>query len=330
MLSPSLEQVQYMEAHIGDTKVPGIIVTTCICMPLVYIVVCLRFVSRRIGKVKLAANDWLILIAVSFLTAYTIACWVTVRYGMGKHSILVKDPKALAICNLIALCTYPCSLLAIKLSLISLYRQIFPLPWLQKLSIPLALFITAYSVMQLPISIFQCVPIKAIWDSMINAKCIDLAAEITVMSIMSIITDVIVLVLPIRPVWGLQMSRSKKWQLSLIFALGGCTCVVTAVRLIYIKRYSSNDATWDDVECGELSAIECCTGIIASSLPACRPLLEHLQNKLTTKRGKVNQKLIFSSNEDYRRSAGDASWRNNTNTRSDLDDEDERLYIALE
>lgn len=53
-----------MEAHIGDTKVPGIIVTTCICMPLVYIVVCLRFVSRRIGKVKLAANDWLILIAV--------------------------------------------------------------------------------------------------------------------------------------------------------------------------------------------------------------------------------------------------------------------------
>lgn len=162
---------------------------------------------------------------------------------MGKHSILVKDPKALAIvctvsatklntremdtdiyfikCNLIALCTYPCSLLAIKLSLISLYRQIFPLPWLQKLSIPLALFITSYSVMQLPISIFQCVPIKAIWDSMINAKCIDLAAEITVMSIMSIITDVIVLVLPIRPVWGLQMSRSKKWQLSLIFALGG-------------------------------------------------------------------------------------------------------------
>lgn len=53
-----------MEEHIEDTKVPRVIVAFTTCLTLAYLVVCLRFVSRRIGNVKLAANDWLIVIAL--------------------------------------------------------------------------------------------------------------------------------------------------------------------------------------------------------------------------------------------------------------------------
>lgn len=125
------------------------------------------------------------------------------------------------------------------------------------------------------------------------------------------------------------------------------------VRLFYAKPFGSAgfaDATcnffeciqiefWptyviagDDAEFGELSQIECCTGIVASSLPACRPLLRHLKNKLITKGNKVNQRVILSisrkQTEDYHMSDDNASRGNNTSTKSDLDDE--RLYIPLE
>ena len=64
MRTPSLEQIQYMEDHTRDTKLPGIIASCSVCLTSACLVVGLRFVSRRIGKVKLEANDWLIVLAL--------------------------------------------------------------------------------------------------------------------------------------------------------------------------------------------------------------------------------------------------------------------------
>lgn len=115
---------------------------------------------------------------------------------------------------------YPVSILAIKLSLLSLYHRIFPLPWMRRLSILVALFVIGYTVAHIFTNMFQCMPIKAGWDPTVGAKCIDYNAKIVAIAIINVTTDVIVLVLPMHPVWSLQISASQKWQLSAIFSLG--------------------------------------------------------------------------------------------------------------
>ena len=90
MPSLSPEQAQYMKDHIDDTKVPGLIAVGCSCLALSYIFVCLRFISRRIGKVKLAANDWLIVLALvndSFAKIWPI-CWYVAVFSYNRCSCL--------------------------------------------------------------------------------------------------------------------------------------------------------------------------------------------------------------------------------------------------
>lgn len=58
------EQILYMIHHIRDSKGPRLIAAVTICLTSAYVFVGLRFLSRRIGNTKLAANDWLIVAAL--------------------------------------------------------------------------------------------------------------------------------------------------------------------------------------------------------------------------------------------------------------------------
>lgn len=75
MRTPTPEQIQYMKDHIGDSKVPGMIVSIVICLTSAYVVVALRFISRSFGKVKLRANDWLIVVALVNARFVRFAGW---------------------------------------------------------------------------------------------------------------------------------------------------------------------------------------------------------------------------------------------------------------
>lgn len=92
---------------------------------------------------------------------------------------------------------------------------------MRRLSIFAAWFVTGYTIAHILTNLFQCVPIKAAWDPTVNARCIEYNAQLVAIAIINVATDVVVLVLPMRLVWGLQISPSQKWQLSAIFSLGG-------------------------------------------------------------------------------------------------------------
>ena len=54
----------YQLLHIHDSRVPKVIVSLAVCLPAAYIAVVLRFVSRRIGRVPLKADDWWIVVGL--------------------------------------------------------------------------------------------------------------------------------------------------------------------------------------------------------------------------------------------------------------------------
>ena len=58
---PTSAEILFQEKHISDNKVPDIIATNAICFPIACTAVLLRFISRRMSKIKYEADDWLII-----------------------------------------------------------------------------------------------------------------------------------------------------------------------------------------------------------------------------------------------------------------------------
>lgn len=134
-------------------------------------------------------------------------------------------------------------------------------------------FVILYGIAGTLGTIFQCVPLSDLWKppSSKPPVCIKFGLLVKTMDIVNILTDIFILILPIPLVWRLQVSKSRRWQLVLVFSLGGLVCLISFVRLFFL-RVGMWDASYDDVRVTTLSAIECCVGILSACLPTYRPL----------------------------------------------------------
>lgn len=67
----------------------------------------------------------------------------------------------------------------------------------------------------------MCVPVQAFWITSLAGKCLDIKTVWPANAIPNIITDVVLLALPVHFSWSLQIPRSQKAALMGIFLLGG-------------------------------------------------------------------------------------------------------------
>ena len=109
----------------------------------------------------------------------------------------------------------------VKFSVLLLYRRIFPNPRFRMIMWSLGAFIVCYSLVLFFGIIFQCNPIRGAWEPGLDAKCIDLGLIILVTSALNVFTDVSTLCLPLPLLWGLNLPKERKVQLTGIFLLGG-------------------------------------------------------------------------------------------------------------
>lgn len=116
---------------------------------------------------------------------------------------------------------YTMSLLAIKISILQLYRSIFPGRGFTITTSVVGAGVIAWGVAVILVSIFQCNPIRGAWDLTIPATCIPLPRFYLSNAVPNIVMDVIILALPIPNVWNLQMSIRQKFVVSSLFLLGG-------------------------------------------------------------------------------------------------------------
>jgi len=66
--------------------------------------------------------------------------------------------------------------------------------------------------------IFQCTPVKAIWD--LTSHCVDINPFYLANAALNIATDIITHALPIDLVWHLQLPTKQKFGLALMLFLG--------------------------------------------------------------------------------------------------------------
>lgn len=120
------------------------------------------------------------------------------------------------------------AVLLVKYSILLLYSRIFPQRWFRRALYATALFILSWWLAGTLTSIFQCLPISSQWDPTVHGYCINYGNLVLATGIINIITDLVIIALPIRLVWQLKLKRMKKYLTILTFVSGSLYVVSKA------------------------------------------------------------------------------------------------------
>lgn len=115
---------------------------------------------------------------------------------------------------------YVPALMTTKFSILFLYRRIFTSHRFHIVLWCVGAFVLAFAITAVFLQIFQCVPVEAIWYTNLERRCVNISADYIAMGTINIVTDVVILCLPMPQLWRLQMSRTHKMQLMGMFLLG--------------------------------------------------------------------------------------------------------------
>lgn len=146
--------------------------------------------------------------------------------GVGHHAdyILTTSPETYiswaksAVAVEIIYCT---SVVFPKLSILAMYRRLFPVKKVYRYSFWFLMFIiTANGVSGVFASLFSCQPLAIRWNPAIVGHCINVTYYWRYISLANIISDVAMLVLPLPVIWKLHISLAQKLSLTVLFLTG--------------------------------------------------------------------------------------------------------------
>ncbi|KAI0165255.1 hypothetical protein GGR52DRAFT_575346 [Hypoxylon sp. FL1284] len=247
---PTSEEAAWMRAHEDDNMVPNIIACCSICSIASTVFLALRIQSRKIarGRFMLDISDWLL-----------VGGWTSILAEMF---------------------TFPAMAL-IKLSILRLYGSIFTSRAFRYSLWTVAGVVGGSAIAATIVTVVQCIPVESIWSGdTVGRHCLNYSLMSIIICTISIITDIVLLVMPIPLIRQLHISRHKKYVLMITFGMGSSACIVGAIRIAFTVKLAiergTTDRTWENVPTGMLSVVEIMTGFLAASIPTYRPLSKRI------------------------------------------------------
>ena len=110
-----------------------------------------------------------------------------------------------------------------KVSILLLYRRTFSVQKQSRFDRGIRLFIvflTLFYITNTFLKIYQCAPRARIWDKRVEGTCLDLGSVLTASGAFNAVTDVLLLLIPIRVSWNLNTSKKRKVGMVLLFTFG--------------------------------------------------------------------------------------------------------------
>ncbi|KAI0554236.1 hypothetical protein F4679DRAFT_579845 [Xylaria curta] len=194
-MSLTPEQIEYYQEHASDTLQPNLISSAV--------------VTERYG-ISFGGQGY----------KGTGLQPIAVFFSEGRHSLFVTNVPGFSQVYVVAITGYALCVILTKISILCFYRRIFsPVKSLKYSSWALGIFIMAYNVALVLVTALQCIPLSALWTGE-PAKYINTLPPFTMLRVINVVTDVIILILPVRQVLKLYLSRIRRIQLSGIFLLG--------------------------------------------------------------------------------------------------------------
>lgn len=186
--------------------------------------VILRLISRRISALPFWWDD--VAITLSLLVSYgcSALAFVDARAGVGRHFETVSENHVVLLFKTTVAyeILYSICITLVKISILLFYYRLFAVRkgFQRTIFVALAL-VTCWCLVIVLLNILQCIPVKAAWIRPFpHSKCINNNASLLGTAITNVIIDLAILILPIEPIWRLNLTIRRKLALTAIFCLG--------------------------------------------------------------------------------------------------------------
>ena len=145
-----------------------------------------------------------------------------------------------------------------------------------------------------------CRPVEYNWNKFVHGTCAFEGLAFLLQGIMNLILDVVIILLPMRMLWRLQMPLLKKIGIIAMFGIGAlyvlCVyissnfsskvllivesvysiCVVTILRVVYLLTLDLEDFAYSSAMLTVWSVLEPTLGIVSACIPLLRPAIERV------------------------------------------------------
>ncbi|KAJ5356382.1 hypothetical protein N7517_010991 [Penicillium concentricum] len=170
----------------------------------------------------------------------------------------------------------------------SRYRVVI---WVVIIASTLGHFAGALSLM------FNCTPVRRSWNAHVPGTCLPVGGLFYGLAIFTIITDVIIIILPIPLLVGLNIKTAQKAGVVCLFLLGLFTTICSIMRLTQIQRVAFGDGNstmlvlWGTIEFN--------VGNIVTCIPYLAPLLKGFVRGFGSTGGKSRKYYYGSQGRSY-------------------------------
>ncbi|KAH6683096.1 hypothetical protein B0J14DRAFT_138252 [Halenospora varia] len=260
---------------------PQIYVATITTFALATIVVPLRIYCRRLTSTALWWDDYFILIAYVFCVGVFGLNVNYVQRGIGKHIKAVYEidpsgPKDILKTIIPADVSYFISLSFTKFSILAFYWRLFQASRLRVGIYVVGITVILWWLASIIAVSLTCVPLHAFWDPTVRGRCIDIGKYYFATSVPNVVTDFVLLIMPLPHLVKLKVSFWRKVIVLGLFCVGSFICVVSLLRLLAIREITKDteypDFTWTFSAVTTWSVVEVFCGIVCACLPLLRPL----------------------------------------------------------
>lgn len=177
-----------------------------------------KICSFILRPIVLTAMFW----AQPFVWAICALSIYWVYIGLGQHIVHVHTSHArLGLVLFIVDIMYNTGLTLVKLCVLLFYARVFRTVRSYRISFWIVGFmIVAWCIAIDFVAVFACIPVQRGWDLSVAGHCLDRQANFVGAAIPNILTDFILLVLPMPMIWHIQTTIRRKVALVGVFAAG--------------------------------------------------------------------------------------------------------------
>ncbi|KAM0723493.1 hypothetical protein Q7P37_000480 [Cladosporium fusiforme] len=324
MSSPSDSQLPGIPGYDPHNIQPWTVAVVVSMTILALVSVALRLVSRRIKGQNLWWDDYMIIFSMGWNLVVVGFIFAMHATGMGIHADLVEMDDIIMIAKwlIVAEILYAFNLGWTKLSLLLMYYRIFRVPYFKKMAWAVGIFVMAWVVCITFLFIFICVPVEKLWYPDIPGRCINQVATWIANAASTLLTDVIILMMPMPQLWSLQLTTREKIGLTCAFGLGSFVVFASAYRTSVLFTYSATDPSYTLAPTVGWTAIEMAAGIISANLPTTLPAMNVFLRWIGIK----NADGSMTSNSFFRSTKNKSMDSNNVLSGSNVKTTDSQFY----
>lgn len=282
----------------------AVVVVSSVFIPLPILFTTLRIWARIMKRRSLEINDYAILVALILSIANAIlTILAVVRTGVGQHiQYVLPHVQELQKITLALALIWTTANTAVKISILHLYITIFRKRSFRYAAYAVMALSAIYCLLNWLLILLTCRPVAFSWDKTIpGGVCSSHEIPYLSSAIVNVLTDVIIVALPMPVLWKLQLPTRKKVALSVIFGLGALICILSAIRVSSIAALDYNDFTHSVVPDAIYSVLEPCLGVINASLPILQPVASRIA------KSRVYSYLLYSMPTSFGFSKGAGS-----------------------